>query len=422
VKNSEKVNPVKRVPCLFCNKTFASPSSLSNHKKRCKMQDEDISEIVNFATPQKHHKNTKNSLFHSNNEESQQKRFICGYCYRDNFKHQQNLSRHMKTCGKKVELERKTEDLQKQVDLLLKENKNLLSNKEEWLRDKEQLNKDKESLSKDKDKFADLATTNSNLIKTSISAMKYFMTNFQNTPALTSIEDISTIKNNKDNTTFIKHLISMYRNDNLAAYIGEYIVNIYKTTDSSKQTVWSSDVDRLTYIISEAVAKDKTTWVTDKKGITVGERVIKPALKYIKPLLQKFIVECGTEVMTDNVTDRRQMELIEFQKCASHIMVLIDNKVLEKDIIKYIAPMLYWNKNTLLEDEVGNIKSVKAKKISKLVKNDNKLKSSKPIKHINIINPPKANKVVKQTRNATIVLSDDSDLVDSDEELVDEQY
>jgi hypothetical protein len=389
----------ERVPCLLCNKTFASPNSLTNHKKRCKQVHMEKCENVCLTLTQ-HYPNV--NLTHENDK------FVCVYCSSNYFSSVQSLSRHMKTCSKKASIKLEKEELQKQIDLLLQENKNLLS-------DKEQLNKDKKILNQDKDKFADLATTNSNLIKTSISAMKYFMTNFQNTPALTSIEDISTIKNNKDNTTFIKHLISMYRNDNLAAYIGEYVVNIYKTTDSSKQTVWSSDVDRLTYIISEAVAKDKTTWVTDKKGITVGERVIKPALKYIKPLLQKFIVECGTEVMTDNVTDRRQMELIEFQKCASHIMVLIDNKVLEKDIIKYIAPLLYWNKNTLLEDEVGNIESVRAKQISKskskLVDKGKILKSSKPIKKIQ--HNKKANVVITDE-------SDSSDFIDSDVESVEE--
>jgi hypothetical protein len=499
----EQLKQKKRIYCLLCNKTYASKSSLSNHKKVCKnriVSDTDMSKeplmttlkeldlldkiryltekvytstdnessndtdsidsqssrlfmknMNSTTTTKQPHNNPSSRLFtknmnstttmmqpkcnpgsrlFTNQHESNKKVFTCTYCNRYDFSYQQSLSRHIKTCSKKVELERKTEELQKKVDDLLKE-------KEEWKKDKDKLNKDK-------DKFADLATTNNNLIKTSISAMKYFMTNFKDAPALKSIEDLSTIKTDYNNTNFIKQLISMYRNENLAAYIGEYIVNIYKTNDSSKQTMWSSDVDRLTYIISEAVAKDKTTWVTDKKGITVGERVIRPALEYIKPLLQKFIMECGAEVMTDDtISSRRQAELIECQKLATHIVVLIDNKVLEKDIIKYIAPLLYWNKNTLLDIDTSDItvkviEHVKKSK-NKPIKRNNNFKSSKPVKNIKIINKPITEKTfVKQknkksspkTKPKTKVIeysstdldedSVDDDSYDSDEDLVDD--
>jgi hypothetical protein len=468
VTKSDLQNISNRVPCIACIKTFASKSSFYNHKKRCKktmltniMVQKDIDEVnsrelnllakiqqleekVSMVTTNEYvdinatmmlqkcnpqspfvTKTNENltfnatqlqpicnlkSLLVTTNDDSQ-KVFICNYCNSTDFTYRQSLARHMKICNVKIDLERKNEELQKQVDMLLK--------------DKDKLNKDKEILNQDKDKFADLATTNNNLIKTSISAMKYFMTNFKDAPALKSIEDLSTIKTDYNNTNFIKQLISMYRNENLAAYIGEYIVNIYKTNDSSKQTMWSSDVDRLTYIISEAVAKDKTTWVTDKKGITVGERVIRPALEYIKPLLQKFIMECGAEVMTDDtISSRRQAELIECQKLATHIVVLIDNKVLEKDIIKYIAPLLYWNKNALLDTDIPDIKVKVIEHVKKSktnpVKKNNKLKSSKPVKNIKIINKPiTEKKFIKQKNNKTLskpieYSSTDEDLVESD--------
>ena len=38
-KKSQKINKSKKVDCLLCNKTFASISSLSHHKKRCKGKD-----------------------------------------------------------------------------------------------------------------------------------------------------------------------------------------------------------------------------------------------------------------------------------------------------------------------------------------------------------------------------------------------
>jgi S-adenosylmethionine/arginine decarboxylase-like enzyme len=264
----------------------------------------------------------------------------------------------MKTCRKKIELEN----------------------------DKLRLEEMVKSLIKDKDKFADIAITTANTASSSMSAMKYFMTNFKNTPALKSIEDISNMKiEYKDDMSFIMQLLSVYQNNNLPDYIGEYIINIYKTTDSSKQSVWSSDVDRLTYIISEAV-KDKTIWITDKKGIKVGERVIQPVLKYIKPILQTFTKDCRTEITKDQISSSRQAQILEYQKLAAHIIVYIDNKELEKDIIKYIAPKLYWNKNTLLEiDKTDKIKHVKNKKSTKQVKTTKVKNKTSPVKKAKIV-------------------------------------
>jgi hypothetical protein len=419
-KRSKKINKKStvdiKVICLLCNKTYASASSLSHHKKRCK--NKNIITDINHSKREQELLNTINNLTrkvspstisshiyptyiteHNNlnqNIEKSSNIFICTYCNRNDFTHQPNLSRHMKSCGRKVELEQK-------IESLLKEKEEWIKDKENLLKDKETLNKDKETLNKDKEMFADIAVTNTNTVSSSISAMKYFMINFKNTPALKSIEDLSTMKiKYEDNLSFIMQLLSVYQNNNLPAYIGEYIVNVYKTNDSSKQAMWSSDVDRLTYIISEAV-KDKTIWITDKKGIKVGERVIRPALDYIKPILQTFIKDCNNEIASDRNSNNRQTQLLEFQKYASHIILSIDNKSLEKDIIKYIAPKLYWNKNTLLDTE----KTVKIKEIKHVKKRkSHKEKYLKPVKQ------------PKKKKNKIIVVESESDedLVESDSE------
>ena len=57
-------------------------------------------------------------------------------------------------------------------------------------------------------------------------------------------------------------------------------------------------------------------------------------------------------------------ELIEYQKLANYIIVNIDNKNLENDIIKYIAPKLFWNKNSILEiDKYDKVKEIKCDKL-----------------------------------------------------------
>lgn len=392
----------ERIPCPRCKKTFASGSSLSHHKKRCKKltSDEEVIEKIKEQYERekleilKSYSNKEQKLQNKINELKKKKlkitntNYVCNYCNHGGFTSISGLTRHMKLCLKRTDIAQENILLkQKIVELEIDKNKLEKQN--------DRLENDKDIINKDKDKFADIATTNNNYIKTSISAMKYFMTHFHNTPALEPIEDLSSIKIEfKDDRTFIHQLISVYRNENLAAFIGEYILNIYKKTDSSKQSLWSSDVDRLTYIIREAAAKDKNTWITDKKGIKVGERVIKPALDYIKPLLQAFVVGCKHDIVCNNYSGHKIMDIVEYQKLSNHILTLIDNGVLEKDIIKYLAPNLYWNKNIQVESE--KIKKIECDDIM------SKIKNSKPPKNAKIINVSKKKTHVKQRTKKSI--------------------
>ena len=361
LQNNVNCKPLIRKKCLACNKTFASSSSLSTHKKRCKganckhgelksSKNTDFNENLTGNTP----KTSVTSSFSSKPSKLTQSYpivnpNICNFCSRDNFSSIQSLSRHMKSCGLKVKMEQENALLKQKVELLEKE-------KEEWKRDKEHLYKDKEAINKDKDIFANIAVTNTNTVNNSVSAMKYLMANFKNTPALEPIKDLSSLKvEYLNDTSFILQLLYKYKHGLLTAFIGDYIVNIYKqVADLSKQAIWSSDVDRLTYIISEAVAKNKTTWITDKRGLIFGERIVRPALDYIKPLLITYIQECNREIMNNDTSASRCTQILEYQKLASNVGVDIDNMMLEKDIVKYIAPKLYWNKNMLIEEDNSN--------------------------------------------------------------------
>ena len=161
-------------------------------------------------------------------------------------------------------------------------------------------------------------------------------------------------------------------------------------------------MDQRYYIISEVVAKDKTTWVTDKKGIKVGEKVIRPALTYIKPLLQNFVIESGKKMTTYYNNESKLRELIEYQKLSNHIIAIIDNKALEKDIIKYLAPLLYWNKNSLVEED--QVKQIE------YIDNENNFgpKNSKPPKDIKVFERPKKEIYIKQKKKRPKCLEDDS--------------
>jgi len=258
-------------------------------------------------------------------------KIICNFCNRDDFKLRANLARHKQTCGHKIASDKEIADL-----------KTKLKEKEVRI----------EELTREKDAIMQLATTHGNTVHKSVSAITFLTETYKTTPALKLIEDHSEIKAAyKTNTLFVQHLISQYQNECLAGFIGDHLIKIYKKEDPQQQSIWNSDVDRLNFVIRELVDNYKKEWVKDKKGVKVAEKIIAPTLNYIKPLIKSFIKYCRDEITGINVTSSRQNEMGEYLRLATHIITLIDNKVLEKDVAKHMAPQLYWNKNALVAIE-----------------------------------------------------------------------
>jgi hypothetical protein len=434
--------------CMFCNVTFTLACSLSKHKKRCKEKQnllDELDKVKNDSEKVKQYSENEKIKLIIENEQLKQKvielttqikvdskltqslpkvdidkndnkkGYICTFCNNDKFLSASSVSRHMQSCGKKAILEKQIEELTKEnerkIEKLTKENEILIKEKEFWLEEKELLledrkllNKDKDNLTKDKDNltkdkdlihkdkdiFSNLATINSDIANTSVSAMKYLMTYYKDTPPLKSIDNFTSISNKyEDDTKLVYALISEYRNNTLAAKLSNHLVLEYKKEDPSKQSVWSCDVGRLTYVIRNAVSDGRVIWSTDKNGIQVTEIVIKPILNFIRPILKKFNTDCSNEIVSNsNLSSNKLIEIGEYQKLTIQIIILIDNKTLEKDIIKYMAPQFYWNKNYV--NKQPTIELIENKQIEyKKIKKQKETKTSKPPQKDKIFVKPK---------------------------------
>src|SRR3990167_4946963 len=99
-------------------------------------------------------------------------------------------------------------------------------------------------------------------------------------------------------------LILKYDYDKLDIFLGDLIIETYKTKDPSDQSLWSSDVVRLSYVVKTLIDK-QSQWIVDKKGIHVLEHVIQPLLTYIE---KNYLVKYQTELHKSKNYNEKCME------------------------------------------------------------------------------------------------------------------
>jgi hypothetical protein len=173
-----------------------------------------------------------------------------------------------------------------------------------------------------------------------ISIKKYVQDNFSDAPALEGIKDYAKLTYDEDD--FVTTIINNYNNGVLHKYFGDFIVLYYVRDNPSEQSIWNSDVSRLTYLIKELLANNESIWNQDPKGTKIKSYVINPLLKYIKNYLTKYWM--------DNIDCFKSMEirsLVELQENFISIHKVkkdIDSGLIADNIVKYIAPKFYMNK------------------------------------------------------------------------------
>jgi len=243
--------------------------------------------------------------------QNEKKVFICLYC-KSEYSNSSALARHKKACGDKNTKETEVKSLQEKVSDLQKQ----VSKYEKQVETYEMMLKSLTS-------------------PQSVNYFNYICTTYPNPPALTGQKSYVNLLEAKT-MTLIEVITMYYGNDQLVNFIGDYIIKLYKKGEAKDQSMWSTDISRLTYIISESCKEKGNIWAYDKKGSKLKKIIIEPALQYIKEELLKFCKENST------ATDDPEFSQLQ---AAINIIPLINNGSLASDINKYIAPEFAVNQN-----------------------------------------------------------------------------
>jgi uncharacterized C2H2 Zn-finger protein len=328
LNNKNKID--SRRLCKLCDKLFATKSNLTTHLNRFHSEvnmKKNCDSIENVDE----HKNKKSVTLELSEDFIASKtrladsypnvspmladkndKLSCKYC-ENKFKHKSSKSRHENKCAQQLLNKHKIELLEVKIDM--------------------------------QKKIIEAHETTGKIANKSLSLLGYLMTEYNDNPPLQSIchDEIKAIINKKNDLTthsITQRLISEYNHDNLANFIGQGIVELYKKDDINDQSIHTSDVSRHNYIIMLADGTDKK-WKKDIQGGIINDKIITPILTNICKTIVKFQ---ETIKRYDSETEFDHKEAAT----SNDILDSISDGKLHRTIHKIIAP--YFKTIPLIEE------------------------------------------------------------------------
>lgn len=311
--------------------------------KPCKYSTYDQSNY-NRHMKSKIHEDTKIKISDSSSD-TESLNFICE-CGKK-FMHASSLSRHKKKCNNTEQGTTKLSDSKDQEMKQLMNKVNSLIDEVTSL--KTQINESKHIIP--------VTNINKNTyIK--ISVKNYIKQYWPNAPAIAELENPNEVEDEDSDRSLINALVYNYNNNSLPTYLGNYIAKNYKKEDPSQQSVWTSDVPRLNFLVKELIANGDSEWIDDIKGKKVKNYIVNPFLKFIDDECQEFYNKNQKKLkkFTKKTRNRtipfgdseikESIDTLNIYKAINGIKNSINCGTLANDIIKCIAPELYLDEET----------------------------------------------------------------------------
>jgi hypothetical protein len=135
-------------------------------------------------------------------------------------------------------------------------------------------------------------------MRTTSSLLKILMSNYKDNPPLKELShddcknalrlsykiEIDEDDNTDEDYTLQTKILKDYRNDNFIKNISNIIINVIKKDEKQSQSVYNTDINRLTYFIKKTLDH----WIVDKAGINFNKLVIEPILNTIISLINEY--------------------------------------------------------------------------------------------------------------------------------------
>lgn len=183
-----------------------------------------------------------------------------------------------------------------------------------------------------KDELLEVHKTTNKITSKGLSALNYAMIHFTDAPSLGQLEHQETkqlIYKDKDDEHIVAQvLLSEFKYNSLAKYIGDEIVGYYKRDNINDQSFHSTDCVRLNYIIKDIVDDNKSEWIKDDGGIRMNKKIIEPLLAKVKDIITDYCYYLFENDRLDKETRENMYKIKD----------IIDDRKLHKDVSRFIAP------------------------------------------------------------------------------------
>ena len=245
-------------------------------------------------------------------------RFSCDFCG-SQFSRSSNLTRHKRICvTRETELKRNSE-----------------------IHEMEKLKIELNRYKAESEYYKKLLDSYSNFAPRTINSLTYIMNNYDQAPHIKAI-DVKTIEQfNVNDVEIVESLIYSYRHKKLHRFLGDIVLSVYKKNDPSKQSIWTTDTSRLTYIIRELLEQNYSNWIIDKKGVRTKEYLINPLMNNVKKLLLSY--QENQTIDFQKYAQKINIDLLDNYKTISLILEDIEHGCLGERVLKYLANKLYHN-------------------------------------------------------------------------------
>jgi hypothetical protein len=313
--------------CNICNYEARDKSNYNKHIRSKKHQKKSISVVENIPQIYPEYSPNIAQMLSVKVPGFFPHKKLCEFC-RKSFAHPSSYYRHRK---------KKCTNIYTDVDIL----KNQLAEYQQIIKDNE-IKYLKREISIVKQYNNDLTK----LIQTgkvgntyNISVKNYVQQNYPDAPPLEKLDNYERVKYDQEYDDFVDTLVYNYNHSSLHKYLGDFIVKYYKKDDPSRQSMWSSDTSRLTYIIKEIISNNKSIWNHDYKGVKTKSYIVTPLLKYIKDYIDEYWITNIDLFKTDDLSKLNKFNKI--YQTIHNIKRDIENDILADDIVRYIAPHFY---------------------------------------------------------------------------------
>lgn len=205
-----------------------------------------------------------------------------------------------------------------------------------------------------------------------VGALQYAKQHYPDAPNLEKLDNYDSLEKYDK---LVEKLLFYTNKGKLSDYLGDFLVKFYKKNIPNEQSIWATDISRLSFIVKQ-ILRNKSDWRYDKKGLHVSNTIITPLLEHIKELLKKYINDIHAKIIggkiikhtcsstqnsndcndcssdsdndvNDELDNNTRMQLVTNQKLATKIITDINNKSLAKAIVRYISPHLSLFQNTI---------------------------------------------------------------------------